>query len=472
MDLGLAQATSRPRAARLAGLSFLGAAGTVTGSRFLLEHGRYRYLVDCGLFQGEAIWRRRNWEPLAIPPDSINAVVLTHAHLDHSGYLPALVRNGFRGQVLCSRRTAEVATVVLRDAAHLQEEDARHAREGGYSKHDPPLPLFDSNDAECAITRLTAVDDAGTELPGGAKAEFHRAGHILGSRFVLVELAGRRVLFSGDLGRQQHPLLRSPEIAPAADVVVVESTYGNRRHVPLDEERLGRLIAATARRGGVTLMPAFAVDRTPVLLHALARLARDALIPRMPVYVDSPMALAALDIYRGAVRDSDDEIRPELIGVPDPFDAGDLLLVHTAAESERLNDPRHPCIIISASGMATGGRVLHHLRHQLPNPRNSVVLTGYQVAGTRGRQLLDGAAAVKIHGRYVPVHAQIAAVPEFSAHADADELIGWLGSAQHEPDATYVVHGESGAAAALTGRIGDQLGRLAVAPRYLERVRL
>lgn len=462
----------RPVPTQLAGLTFLGAAETVTGSRFLLEHGRYRYLVDCGLFQGEAAWRRRNWEPLAVPPGSIDAVVLTHAHLDHSGYLPALVRNGFRGPVLCSRRTAEVAPVVLRDAAHLQEEDARHAREGGYSKHDPPLPLFDSADAERTITRLTAVDGDRAELPGNARVEFHRAGHILGSRFVVVELAGRRVLFSGDLGRQHHPLLRPPELAPEADVVVVESTYGNRRHVPLDDLRLGQLISATARRGGVTLMPAFAVDRTPVLLHALARLTRDRLIPRMPVYVDSPMALAALDIYRGAVRDSDNEIRPELLGLPDPFDPGELRLVHTAAESERLNDTRHPCIVISASGMATGGRVLHHLRHQLPNPRNSVVLTGYQVPGTRGRQLLDGAAAIKIHGRYVPVHAHVTAVPEFSAHADAEELISWLGSAPREPDATYVVHGEPGAASALTGRIGDQLGRMAVAPRYLERVRL
>ncbi len=457
-------------------LSFLGAAGTVTGSRFLLEYDGSRYLVDCGLFQGESSLRRRNWEPFPVAPDSIDAVVLTHAHLDHCGYLPALVLNGFRGPVVCSARTADVAAVVLRDAAHLQEEDARHAREGGYSRHDPPLPLFDTSDAERAIGRFSpAQPDAGperAELPGGAVVELHRAGHILGSRFVVVELGGRRVLFSGDLGRRHHPLLLPPGPAPATDAVVVESTYGNRRHEPVDHARLARLVTATAGRGGVVLMPAFAVDRTAVLLHTLAALRRDDLIPPLPVYVDSPMALAALDVYRQAIRDRNPETRPELAAEPDPFDPGDLRLVHRAEESERLNDPHRACIIVSASGMATGGRVLHHLRHQLPNPRNCVVLTGYQVAGTRGRQLADGAKLLKIHGRYVPVHAQVASVPEFSAHADADELLAWLGSADAVPDTTYVVHGEPHASAALVDAIGSKLGRVAVAPRNQERVRV
>ena len=454
-------------------LSFLGAAGTVTGSRFLLENDGHRYLVDCGLFQGEAVWRRHNWEPFPVPPVSIDAVVLTHAHLDHSGYLPALVRNGFRGPVVCSAPTAELTAVVLRNAAHLQEEDARHARAGGYSRHDPPLPLFDSADADLAIARLAPVGPAeSADLPGGATVTLHRAGHILGSRFAIVELAGHRVLFSGDLGRQHHPLLLPPEPVPQVDVAVVESTYGNRTHTPVDRERLGRLITATARRGGVTLMPAFAVDRTPMLLHALAGLTRDGLVPRLPVYVDSPMALTALEVYRRSVKDQDPEIRPDLLDGPDPFDPGGLRLAHSAAESERLNDPQMPCIIISASGMATGGRVLHHLRHQLPNRRNTVLLAGFQVAGTRGRQLLDGATALKIHGRYVPVRAQVAAVPEFSAHADADEILRWLGTAPTDPEATYVVHGEADAAGTLAARIGDELGRLAVAPRYLERVRL
>lgn len=454
-------------------LSFLGAAGTVTGSRFLLEHDGRRYLVDCGLFQGEAVWRRRNWEPFPVPPSSIDVAILTHAHLDHSGYLPALVRNGFRGRIVCSGRTAEVAAVVLRDAAHLQEEDARHAQEKGYSRHHPPLPLFDAADAERAISRFSPVGgDGAAVLPGGARVELHRAGHILGSRFAIVELGDHRVLFSGDLGRQHHPLLLPPETPGAADVVVVESTYGDRGHAAADDERLARLIAATAQQGGVTLMPAFAIDRTPMLLQTLGRLTAGGLIPRLPVYVDSPMALAALDVYRSAVEHGDPEIRPDLARTADLFDPGDLRLVHSAEESERINDPRHPCIIISASGMATGGRVLHHLRHQLPNPRNTVVLTGYQVVGTRGRQLLDGATAIKIHGRYVPVHARVVSVPEFSAHADADELVAWLGSAPVVPSTTFVVHGEPDAAKALAGRIGAEVGGLPVVPRYLESVRL
>lgn len=454
-------------------LTFLGAAGTVTGSKFLLEQGGHRMLIDCGLFQGEADWRRRNWEDLPVPATSIEAVVLTHAHLDHCGYLPALVRQGFRGPVICSAATAAVAAVVLRDAAHLQEEDALHAREGGYSRHNPPLPLFDSADAERAI-RLFRPTGANrkADLPGDTLVSLYPAGHILGSTFAILEHAGRRLLVSGDLGRQQHPLLRPPAPPPAVDAVVIESTYGDRLHAPLDTEALGRLISATARRGGVTLIPAFAVDRTAMLLHTLAGLRREGLIPSMPIYVDSPMALAALDIYRKAVHDKSPELRPEIIGPDDPFDPGTLRLVHSAEESMRINDPGRACVIVSASGMATGGRVLHHLRHQLPNSRNTVLLTGYQVAGTRGRRLLDGARSVKIHGRYVSVRAQIANVPEFSAHADADELVTWLAGMRAAPDAVYVVHGEPHASEALADRITDELHWLAVAPHHLERVRL
>lgn len=452
-------------------LSFLGAAGTVTGSRFLLRRPDSTVLVDCGMFQGERDLRRRNWEPFGVRPADIDAVVLTHAHLDHSGYLPALVRHGFRGPIVSTAATAEVAAIVLRDAAHLQEEDARHARHGGYSRHDPPLPLFDTADAEHAIARFRPTGADGlADLAGGWQLSLHRAGHILGSAYAVLELDEHRVLFSGDLGRQAHPLLRPPEPPPVVDVAVVESTYGDRRHEPLDRGRLARLIGETARRGGVTLIPAFAVDRTPVLLHTLAGLRRDGLIPALPVYVDSPMALAALEVYRDAIHDKSAEIRPELIGGGDPFDPGDLRLAHSALESERLNRPGHPCVIVSASGMATGGRVLHHLRHQLPDPRNTVLLTGFQVAGTRGRQLLDGARAVKIHGRYVPVRAQVASVPEFSAHADAGELLAWLAPAA--PKAVYVVHGEPAASEALAERIGAELGALAVTPRLNERVRL
>ncbi|TCN31209.1 metallo-beta-lactamase family protein [Kribbella orskensis] len=454
-------------------LTFLGAAGTVTGSKFLYEEEGQRYLADCGMFQGEAVWRRRNWDDFPIAPDTLRAVVLTHAHLDHCGYLPALVRQGFRGPVICSESTAAVAAIVLRDAAHLQEEDAVHARAGGYSRHDPPLPLFDTADAERAIALFRpAATDERTHLPAGATVSLHRAGHILGSTFAVLERHGHRLLISGDLGRQTHPLLLPPVAPPAVDTIVIESTYGNRKHAPLDRERLGRLITATAHRDGVTLIPAFAVDRTAIVLHTLAGLARDGLIPRMPVYVDSPMAPAALDVYRIAIEEKSPELRADLISDGDPFDPGDLRLVHSAEESQRINNPGHPCIIVSASGMATGGRVLHHLRHQLPDPRNTVLLTGFQVPGTRGRSLLDGARSVKIHGRYVPVRAHVLDLPEFSAHADSDELISWLASAPEPPETVYVVHGEPDARQTLVERISIELDWLAVAPQHLERVRL
>ncbi len=451
-------------------LTFLGAAGTVTGSKFLLEHDQQRILLDCGLFQGEAQWRRRNWDTFPIDPASLDAIVLTHAHLDHCGYLPSLVRQGFRGPVICTPGTADVAAIVLRDAAHLQMEDAQHARAGGYSRHDPPQPLFDSEDAERAI-RLFHPVEGRTEL-AAATVTLHRAGHILGSAFAELEVAGRRLLVSGDLGRRQHPLLRPPEPPPAVDTILVEATYGDRHHQPLDHAQLGRLISTTAARGGVVLMPAFAIDRTAVLLHELANLMRADLIPRLPVYVNSPMALAALNVYRGAVTNKSPELRPEILGGPDPFDPGTLRLVHTVEESMRISDPGRPSIVISASGMATGGRVLYHLARLLPGKRNTVILPGFQVPGTRGRALLDGARSVKIHGRYIPVRAQVVGLSEFSAHADSDELIDWLSAAPSAPETVYVVHGEDHARAELARRIQDELDWTAVTPSHFERVRL
>lgn len=452
-------------------LTFLGAAGTVTGSKFLLEHDRHRVLVDCGLFQGDARWRRRNWDPFPVDPATISAVVLTHAHLDHCGYLPGLVRQGFRGPVICTPGTAEVAAIVLRDAAHLQVEDAQHARLEGYSRHDPPLPLFDTDDAERAIHLFRPATDR-VELPGGITVALHRAGHILGSAFAVLELDGRRLLVSGDLGRQDHPLLLPPATPPAVDTVLIEATYGDRRHQPLDHARLGRVISTTAERGGVVLIPAFAIDRTAVLLHELTALARDGLMPRLPVYVNSPMALAALNVYRSAVSNKAPELRPEVVGGPDPFDPGDLRLVHSVEESIRISDPGRPSVVISASGMATGGRVLHHLARLLPGARNTVVLPGFQVPGTRGRALLDGARSVKIHGRYVPVRARIVGLSEFSAHADSGELVQWLSAAPQPPELVYVVHGEDHARAELAARIQDELDWTAVTPGHLERVKL
>ncbi len=453
-------------------LRFLGAAGTVTGSKFLVEAEGARLLVDCGLFQGPREWRRRNWAPLPVDPASVDAVVLTHAHLDHCGYLPLLVRNGFRGPVLCTPATGRLAALVLRDAAHLQEDEAELANRGGYSKHAPALPLFDSADAERALTLLRPVEhDTPVDVARGCKLVLRRAGHILGSAFVELEVHGLRVLFSGDMGRGSHPLLRPPEPPGPADVVVVESTYGDREHQPDGGGDLAAVIRRTAHRGGVTLLPAFAIDRTAVLLMALARMKFDGMIPDLPVHVDSPMALHALEVYREAIAARDPDVRPEIGTTAHQLEPRGLRLVPSAEGSERLNRPAQPCVIVSASGMATGGRVLHHLAAQLPDPRNTVVLTGFQVPGTRGRALADGARQLKIHGRYVPVRAEVEQVRGYSAHADAGGLERWL-SELPAPDTVFVVHGEPDAAEALAARLDANLGWNTVVPRYLEKVRL
>jgi metallo-beta-lactamase family protein len=451
-------------------LSFLGAARSVTGSRFLVEGSGTRVLVDAGLYQGLAELRRRNWEPFGSDPASLEAVVVTHAHLDHSGYLPRLVREGFRGRVLCTRETAALAEIVLRDSAHLQEEDAAYANERGFSKHDPALPLYDDRDVERVLPLFEPVAyGERVSLSEGVAITLQRAGHILGSATALVEADEARILFSGDLGRPHHPLLEPADDPPWAQAVVVESTYGDRSH-PRDDggALLADVVTRTAARGGSVLIPAFAVDRTELVLLAVRRLRQAGRIPDLPVFVDSPMALAALEVYRTAAHRPGSGMRtgsPELAG-------GHVVEVHDPVFSERLNKPKEPCILISASGMATGGRVVHHLRYQLPDPRNTVVLTGYQAEGTRGQQLADGARQVKVHGRYVPVRAEVVQLPTLSVHADGEELIAWLGRmspATPEPTA-YVVHGEERSSAALARRIGDELGWCAVVPRLGERV--
>jgi metallo-beta-lactamase family protein len=450
-------------------LTFLGAAGAVTGSKFLIESAGRRVLLDCGLFQGERSLRRRNWDALPLDPGAIDAVVLTHAHLDHCGYLPVLVRGGFSGPVLCSEDTARLVPIVLRDAAYLQEEDARFAARTGTSRHDPPLPLFDSGDAEKAISCLAPVPrHVPQDVADGFTATLFRAGHILGSSFVRIDVRGASLVFSGDLGRPDHPLLLPPEPLGEVDHVIVESTYGDRAHEAGMDEALADVLTRTLERGGVALIPAFAVDRTPMVLHEIVGLVRAGKVPDVPVFVDSPMALDAFAVYRTSLAGPD--FRPEL-AARDPFDPGHLRLIDSVKDSEKLNRPNRPCIIVSASGMATGGRVLHHLEHQLPNPRNSVVLTGFQVAGTRGRALADGARELKIHGRYIPVRAEVANIRGFSAHADADQLLAWLasGSIRHT---VFVVHGEPEASDSLAERIRGELGSAAVVPRYGEKVRV
>ncbi|MCU0266107.1 MAG: MBL fold metallo-hydrolase [Actinomycetia bacterium] len=455
-----------------ASLTFLGAAGTVTGSRFLLEQDGTRVLVDCGLFQGLRELRRRNWEPPPVDPGHLDAVVLTHAHLDHCGYLPRLVRDGFAGPVYASAATCDLTAVVLRDSARLQEEDARYAAEHGFSKHARPEPLYGVEEAEAAITQLRPLPfGCASEVASGATLTLSPAGHILGSSVVHLVLDGRTVAFSGDLGRPHHPLLRAPGPPPEADCYVVESTYGDRAHAE-PTPRLADAVRRTVARGGVVLVPAFAVDRTEVLLMELRRLMGSGEVPRVPVYVDSPMALETLSLYRRAIREASPEIRPDLPDGVDLFDPGHLVEARSVEDSKRLNDPGHPCVIVSASGMATGGRVVHHLAGLLPDPRNTVVLVGFQAAGTRGRDLAQGATQLKIHGRYVRVRAQVVECQEFSVHADADETLEWLRSAPREPDAAFVVHGEEAASAALAERIRTELGWVAVVPRMGERIRL
>jgi metallo-beta-lactamase family protein len=453
-------------------LTFLGAVGTVTGSRFLVEGADGRVLVDAGLYQGVAELRRRNWAPPDVDPAGLDAVVVTHAHLDHCGYLPKLVKDGFTGPIVCTPQTAELVAIVLRDSAHLQEEDAAYANSEGFSRHRPALPLYDRDDVERTLPLLAPVDYLERRvLAHGMAVTLRPAGHILGSSTATLEVDGVRVLFSGDLGRPHHPLLLPPADPPDADVIVVESTYGAREHPEPDDDLLADTVRRTAGRGGTVLIPAFAVDRTELVLLELERLRKAGRIPDLPVYVDSPMALAALDVYRHATRAGGGHVRPDLHRA-DLFDLPMVHRVREAGESMELNKPDYPCIVVSASGMATGGRVVHHLRHQLPDQRNTVVLTGYQAEGTRGQQLLNGARQVKMHGRYVPVRAEIVQVADFSVHADASELVAWLGRAPRTPDTVYVVHGEPESSAGLAARIDRELHWPAVVPRYGERVRL
>lgn len=458
-------------------LQFLGGTGTVTGSKFLVSNGPTRVLIDCGLYQGERTLRERNWEGLPFDVRTLDAVVLTHAHIDHCGYLPRLVADGFDGPVYATPGTIELARIVLPDCGHLNEEEAEYANRKGYSRHDPARPLFTEDDAWEATGQLCPVDYAvKVEIAPNVHLRLSRAGHILGAASVELQLGeeGPIVVVSGDLGRAQHPLLVSPDPPPFADCLLVESTYGNRHH---DDDgsldKLANAILATLDRGGSVLIPAFAVDRTEVLLHHLSTVTRSGRLPvGLPIFVDSPMALSALDVYRDAIARGNSDIRPELRGRSDFFELQELHEVRDVEGSKALNHPSLPSIVVSAAGMASGGRVVHHLGHWLPDPRNSVILVGYQAVGTRGRQLVDGATELKLMGKYVRVRAQIVNLPMFSVHADASELVKWVGDASPAPDTVYVVHGEPEASAALAKAITTSLDLIAVVPAYGERVRV
>ncbi|MFD1662101.1 MBL fold metallo-hydrolase RNA specificity domain-containing protein [Streptomyces caeni] len=455
-------------------LTFLGGVGTVTGSKFLVESDHARILVDCGLFQGLAELRRRNWRKLPCDARDIQAVVVTHAHLDHCGYLPRLVRDGFRGPILTSTHTARLAEIVLRDSARLQTEAAAHANEHGWSKHRPAEPLYDDADVDRTLGYIDPVPlDTEVEVTTGTTLVLRHAGHILGSAWALMTLEdGHTLAVSGDLGRPGHPLLLPAEPFSGADVLLVESTYGDRTH---DDEagraRFADVLTRTLRRGGIVVVPAFALDRTEVVLNELAGLRRDGTLPRgVPVYVDSPMALRALDVYRDAIRARAPGLRADVTSAgttalsPEPF-----IAARTVQESMDINNARGPAVIVSSAGMATGGRVLHHLRRLLPDPRNAVVIVGFAALGTRARDLVDGAQSLKMFGEYVPVRAEVADVPHFSAHADAGQILDWLRAAP-APHTTYVVHGEPGASTVLRDRIVRELGWNTVVPRSGEAV--
>ena len=471
---GQSQRTAnRGRGDRSPTLTFLGGAGTVTGSKTLLDADSATVLVDCGLFQGHKQLRLRNWDDFPVSPEQIDAVVLTHAHLDHCGYLPKLVREGFTGPIFCTDGTARLARIVLADSAHLQEEEAEYANRKGYTKHDPALPLYTRVDADAAIAQFAVVpfDDSQKVAPDIA-VSWKRAGHILGAAWLDVHLerTGRRVVFSGDLGRSTHPLLAPPEPIPGADVVVCESTYGDEDHPEGDPEpTIGAVVDRAIERRGVVVIPAFSVDRTEVVLWHLNRLTDQGILPPVPVYLDSPMAIKALDVYADEARKGSPEIRAECRG--ELFPSIDLIETPTTDESKMLNDKRGPFIVVSASGMATGGRVIHHLANRIGDDRNVVLLVGYQAPGTRGASLRNGAKKLKFFGHYHPVRAEIESVA-LSSHADRSDLLDWIGSADPRPEVVYVNHGEESGSEALVDAIEDGFGIPAVSPQQGERVRL
>lgn len=465
-------------------LTCLGAARTVTGSKHLLTIGERRLLVDSGLFQGLKSLRERNWQALPVKATSIDAVVLTHAHLDHCGYLPRLVSQGYRGRVLCTPGTAELARIVLADAAKLQEEDAERANRRHYTKHAPALPLFTTKDADRAMALLQPVGyNRPIPLMPGVEVEFVNAGHLLGSAYARVRLesSGKTILFGGDLGRYDRPVMPDPDPVDQADVLLVESTYGNRVHEADDDgSRMARIINETVERGGKLIIPAFALGRTEEVIYWISRLEDEKRIPVLPVYIDSPMARAVLEIYQDRLHELDSELtepspnhrRARNLRRVCAFCTQQMKVISTVPESRAVQESKEPAIVVSSSGMATGGRVLHHLVHALPDERNTVMFVGYQAAGTRGRKMLDGDGFTRIHGADVPVKARIEALDSMSAHADSNEILRWLGQFKTPPALTCLVHGEPEPMDALKARIERELGWRVATPGHQETLAL
>lgn len=446
-------------------LRFLGATGTVTGSRYLIEAKGRRILLDCGLFQGYKQLRLRNWNPFPVPPQSITDVLLTHAHLDHSGYLPALVRNGFRGKVHATDSTTELCGLLLPDSGHLQEEEARYARRKAFSKHRDPLPLYTLDDAKAALDHFEPIAfDQPLPLGEDMSARFVPAGHLLGAASISLTVDGRVIHFSGDVGRPADPMMRSPEPFAGADILITESTYGNRKHPQVDAEaELAEVINRVVGRGGTILVPAFAVGRVQGVMLQIARLRERGEIPYVPVYLNSPMGANATDIYHR----HHDEHRVSVADCKAMFDLAER--VRTVEESKALNRNVAPKIIVSASGMLTGGRILHHVVSFGQDPKNAIVLSGFQAGGTRGAALVRGDRTLRIFGQEVPIRAEVIQLEGLSGHADADEMLAWMGKAK-PPRMTYVTHGEAEAADALRFRIEHELGWNARVPEHLERI--
>jgi metallo-beta-lactamase family protein len=464
----------------MAKLTFLGAAGCVTGSKYLVEAAGKRLLVDCGLFQGTSDLKERNWKPLPIEPATINFVLLTHAHLDHTGWLPVLVKDGFRGPIFANPATIDLTGILLKDSAHLQQEETENAQRNKWSRHPDPVALYGPDDVDPVLKLLKPMPRSGSF---DISPEFHvtsyDAGHILGSSSLelIINENGKKivVVFSGDVGRYDQPILKDPVTPPSkADVLLCESTYGDREHAEGDAaELLAGVVNRVAKRGGSIVIPAFAIGRTQTFMYYLRQLEDQQRIPRLPVFVDSPMALSATDLYLKYKEDHDLEYsREDSDGKGDPLDVHEFHLTRSVEESKAINNVKTPCIIISASGMVSGGRVLHHLAQRLPDARNAVILAGFQAVGTRGRALQEGAKMLSLFGQQVPVCAEIVEMGQFSAHAGKSELLRWLSGLPTPPKQTYLTHGEPQAAQSLQASIQEKFTWKAAVARYLDTVDL
>lgn len=448
----------------MATLTFLGASKTVTGSRYLLDiHGK-RLLVDCGLFQGAKEFRRKNWEPFLVPPASIDAVFLTHAHTDHSAYLPKLCKDGFSGKVYCTHATRDLCEIMLYDTAHLMEEDAAWANKKGFSKHKPALPLYAAQDVKRTLKLFSPLHyGENLYLPDDFRVKFKDAGHILGSSFIDMKTAlnkrSKKIVFGGDLGRPDRPILRSPVQAFNVDYLLIEATYGDRAHPDADPySEIARVINEGVERGGGIIIPSFAVERTQEVLYVIRELEEDGRIPELPVYVDSPMAIDTTEIFEKRVSDQDLTSRVLTIKGKQILRPKNVQFVKSVEQSKAINTSKGQAIIITSSGMATGGRVLHHLRKRLRHRENTILFVGYQVMGTRGRRIVDGQKTIRIHGQDIPVKAHVECLDVFSAHADYNIMLAWLMGFNRPPKKTFIIHGEPDACESLAGKIRDRFG--------------